>query len=195
MWPEARRTGNGTPDGRPRRPGRRRRRPPRTPAPEAEGGEADEAAPASAQADAGRDFTKLPMARLKGSSELEGGPNRRRPRESPRGRAGRETAKGSRPRRGPKGAGSRGFGLLDGLLVNGKAFGRRRDPKGFREASAWRNLAEGERLRPGAFRNGQPERLRPRCEPEERARLRLGPIREGKRWRGFDPDRATRGNR
>lgn len=121
------------------------------------------------------------MAMPKGSLELEGPPNRRRPRESPRGSSRQGDGEGLRPRAATRnGAGREGFGLRERLRESGKAFGRSRDPKGDfgrfrpRGLSSRGGTASAQRLS-----KGRPEGLRPRCEPKETARLRPGSIRQG----------------
>jgi hypothetical protein len=65
--------------------------------------------------------------------------------------------------------------------------------KGFREASASRRSSKKRKGFGSAFfRNGRPERLRSRCEPEGTARLRPGPIRKGSFGLGFGLVQATR---
>ena len=112
----------------------------------------------------------------------------------PAARAGRETGKGFRPQPRPEtGRDEEAFGLRERLRESGKAFGRRRDPKrGFRRASASRISSKDGTASADRLSKGRPERLRPRCEPSETARLRPGPIRAGKRWRDFGPARAAR---
>ena len=118
--------------------------PPRTLAPEAEGGEADEAAPALAQADARRDFTKLPMARPDDPfAGRKAEPNRRRPRESPRG-SSQGNGEGLRPQPRPERGSSKR--LRPSRRAPGERQGLRAAPrseKGFQRASASRHSSEG----------------------------------------------------
>lgn len=132
-------------------------------------------------------FHETPMATPNGlPASLESPPNRRRPRESPRGRAGRGTGKGftlqPRPEKGffeeasasegrswkaarPSGGAAIRKGISEG-------FGPERFP-GRREASAQR-LSEG-----------RPERFRPRCEPSGKGAASAGPNPKREATAGF----------
>jgi hypothetical protein len=111
--------------------------------------------------------------------EPRSGPDRRRPRESPRDWSRREAGTGSRPSRGPKRGSSRGFGLEGKLRESGEAFGRSRDPKGISQGFGPGRFPEERRASARRFSKGRPERLRPRCEPWRRRGFgRAGSARE-----------------
>jgi hypothetical protein len=140
--------------------------PPRTLAPEVEGrgGGRSRAAIGESRCEAG-----FHEASYGGDESLFTGlealPNRRRPRESPRG----TSQQGDGARLTPQAA-------------------TRRAPD---QASAWRR-GPGERqgLRAAPRSDGRPEGPRPRCEPQETARLRPGRIRQREAMAGFRPCRS-----
>jgi hypothetical protein len=127
--------------------------------------EADEAAPALAQADARRDFTKPPWRGRNAFRSIEDLPNRRRPRESPRDRNRQGDGEKLRLQPRPDGV-SRGFGLA-ALRGRREGFG----PASFRRAT------------------GEVSASMRALEPVQ-ASARPGP--EGKRRRDFGPASATR---
>ena len=92
-------------------------------------------------------------------------PNRRRPRESPRGSSRQGDGDGLGPSRDPKGFVEEAS-ALEG--APGEWQGLRAAPRserGFRRASASRGSSKGGKASAERFSKGRPERLRPRCEP------------------------------
>jgi hypothetical protein len=170
-----------------------------TTAPEAEGKEADRASPARAQADARRDLTKPPGDAERLLREPEGPPNRRRPRESPRGSIRQGDGERLRPEPRPE------RGRASRFRPSSEAPGRAAKPSG---QTAIRKgdrtgfgLDASLRRRRGFGRAGSDGGARDRILPERptgigeglRASLREPPGAE----RGFaaslrDPRKATR---
>jgi|GEM_PF-4446338 len=175
--------------------------PPRTLAPEAEGagGGRSRARISASGCEAG--FYETSMATPKGSYQPEGPPNRRRKRESPRDRrrqgdgarlyapgrdpAGRfEEASASEDRSGrparPSGGAAirngdrRRFRAPAGSEGSGPGFGPIRDRRDVERLRPGDVPGRARRPRPNRFFEGRPERLRPRCEPRTRSRLRPG---------------------
>ena len=207
-----RRTGNGSPNRRPRPQAEGAVAPPRTPAPEAEGQkEADEAAPESAQADPRRDFTKPPWRRprLFGAGRPA---ERQRPRESPRGSSRPGNGRASAPTRSRKNgsveaaspwrrARRRAAKLSGGAAIR-KGFSEGFGPGRFlerRQASGPRQSTTLTGPVAGRFSKGRPEGLRPRCEPWRRRGFgRAGSARDveaGFRFRRSDPEGIGEGPR
>ena len=120
------------------------------------------------------------MAKPKAPCEPEGAPNRRRPRESPRGTSRQGKGEGLRPQPGPERGSSKR--LRPRKRAPGEWQGLRAAPRSERDFGGLRPREvprKAGRLRPRAFRNGRPERLRPRCEP--RRRYGFGRAGSGKR--------------
>jgi hypothetical protein len=117
------------------------------------------------------------MAIPEGSSaSSKAAPNRRRKRESPRFPS-QGDGEGFGPNRDPNGVRRRGFGLREGLRESGKAFGRRRDPKGdFDELRLREVPRKAGRFRPSVFRKGDRRGFGLDASLQERVRLRPDPI-------------------
>jgi hypothetical protein len=178
---KARRTGNGT---------RRARAaslkaevavaPPRTLATEAKGrgGGRSRAAMGASRCEAGFHET------FQGGDErLFGAWSRRRTGEGrgnrPVARDGRGPARGFGPESRPERATGEASAEA-GVRESGEAFGRRRDPKrDFERLHAARGSSACAKASAKRVSKGRPEGFRPRCEPEETARLRPGPTRTG----------------